>query len=464
LEDVKAITRRFEIVFLPVEISKPDSPWMQITEKAYEGIKKVLGKSGYRAYEGVNTALNQVYWIEILDETPQGLLIRNPILPGQKKKVEVVEAIVEKDLIYPLVRGRDVKKWFVESNYGWIIVPHDPKTGKPIIENVMKMKYPKAFEYFFKFKDELEKRSIHKLWGKDRPFYSIYAIGSYTFQPYKVVWKEISGKISGKAEFHTCVLEPINHPILGNRIVIPDHKLMLIPLNNRDEAYYVSAVLNSSIVSLTISAYAIETTIDPRVVEHIRVPEFNPSDPIHQKLSELSKKAHEIAKEIYEKKKDELKPELQKIEDEIDKLVAQLYGITDEELKEIKKCLKILKEGEIEEEEEEIEIPKDVQVNFNANVKPSLGGNLEITIINPQKQKITIELDLFGKTEKLETDKEEETFKIKIKPIEPGEYEIPFKVIVDRNVKEEGKFTLYVEKEKKVRKKDRLDDMLDELL
>ncbi len=347
LEDVKAITRRFEMVFLPVEENKPDSPWMQITEKAYEGIKKVLGKSEYRAYAGVYTGLNQVYWIEILDETPQGLLIRNPRIPGQKKKVEVVETVVEKDLIYPLIRGRDVKKWFVEGDYGWIIVPHDPKTGEPIPENVMKIKYPKAFEYFFRFKDELEKRSIHKLWGKNNPFYSVYDIGAYTFYPYKVVWKEISGKISGKAEFHTCVLEPIGHPALGNRIVIPDHKLMMIPLNSKDEAYYVSAILNSSIISLTISAHAIETTIDPRVVEHIRIPKFDPNNPIHQKLSELSQKAHEIAKEIYEKKKDELKPGLQKIEGEIDKLVAQLYGITNEELKEIKNCLKILKEGEI---------------------------------------------------------------------------------------------------------------------
>jgi len=359
LDDVKVITRRFEMVFLPVEENKPDSPWMQITKRAYEGIKNVLGANRYRAYAGVCTALNQVYWIEILDDTPQGLLIRNPMISGQKKRVEVIEAIVEKDLVYPLVRGRSIKKWFVEGDYGWIILPHDPKTGKPIAENIMKTKYPRTFEYFFRFKDELEKRSIHKLWGKGNPFYSVYDIGAYTFYPYKVVWKEISGKISGKAEFHTCVLEPINHPILGDRIVIPDHKLMLIPLTSRDEAYYVSAVLNSSIVSLTISAYTIETTIDPRVVEHIRVPKFDPDNPIHQKLSELSKKAHEITKDIYEKKRDELKLELQKIEEKIDKLVAQLYGITDEELKEIKKCLKILKEGKIE-EEEEAEVPKDV--------------------------------------------------------------------------------------------------------
>jgi len=45
------------------------------------------------------------------------------------------------------------------------------------------------------------------------------------------------------------------------------------------------------------------------------------------------------------------KLELTKIEEQIDGLVAKLYGISDDELREIKRCLKILKEGEIDEEE-----------------------------------------------------------------------------------------------------------------
>lgn len=61
---------------------------------------------------------------------------------------------------------------------------------------------------------------------------------------------------------------------------------------------------------------------------------------LHLKLSKLSEKAHEIAKQIYEEKRDDLKEDLQRIEAEINKTVAQLYGITDEELREIKKCLK----------------------------------------------------------------------------------------------------------------------------
>jgi len=131
---------------------------------------------------------------------------------------------------------------------------------------------------------------------------------------------------------------------------------MLIPFNNKNEAHYVSAILNSTVISLVISAYAIETTMDLRVINHVKIPKFNPKNPLHQKLSQLSQKAHEIAKKIYEENREDLKEDLKKTEEEIDKTVAELYGITDEELKEIRKCLMILKEGEIPEEEEEKEM------------------------------------------------------------------------------------------------------------
>ena len=212
LEEVKKTTRQFDLAFIPIKENKPESPWMEITEKAYEGIKKVIGKSRwYRAYEGVNTALNQVYWVEILSEEPNGLLITNPSLPGQKKKVKQVKKVVEKDLVYPLVRGRDVKKWYVVGDYGYIIVPHDSKTGKPIPEDKIKVEFSMTHKYFSEFKNELENRSIQKLWGKRNPFYSVYDIGDYTFYPYKLVWKYVAGKISGKAEFSTAVIEPIKN-------------------------------------------------------------------------------------------------------------------------------------------------------------------------------------------------------------------------------------------------------------
>lgn len=344
LSDVEKSTKQFSLIFMPIEKNKAESPWIQITEEAYRGIKRVLGKNCYKGYAGVFTGLNQVYWINILDELPDGLLVRNPIRSGQKKEVKVVEAIVEKKRVYPSIRGRDIKKWYMDGDYGWIILPHDPKTGKPLSESVLKKNFPQTYSYFANFKSALEQRAIHRLWGKGNPFYSVYDIGSYTFYPYKIVWKEISGKISGKAEFHCCVIETPNELSLTKKPIIPDHKLMMIPFNDKEEAYYVAALLNSSITSLIISGSAIETAIDPRVIEHIKLKEFDPKNALDCELCELSKNAHLITKS---QEKIKFRFELEKIEEKIDALVANIYHISEDELREIKKCMRILRGGQI---------------------------------------------------------------------------------------------------------------------
>jgi hypothetical protein len=65
-------------------------------------------------------------------------------------------------------------------------------------------------------------------------------------------------------------------------------------------------------------------------------------------IVKLSKRAHELAKCIYSNNKSDdckninAKEELKKVEDEIDLAVAELYGITKEELEGFKELMDIL--------------------------------------------------------------------------------------------------------------------------
>jgi len=76
------------------------------------------------------------------------------------------------------------------------------------------------------------------------------------------------------------------------------------------------------------------------------LPQFNSKSLFHQRLSSLSKKAHALAKRYYELNDLEAREELKEVEEEIDKIVAELYGITDEELTEVRKTLRVLKGGD----------------------------------------------------------------------------------------------------------------------
>ncbi|MEM3489334.1 MAG: hypothetical protein QXO75_06745, partial [Nitrososphaerota archaeon] len=231
------------------------------------------------------------------------------------------------------------------------------------------------------YKSKLEpyrKMSFEKAEKVAPPFYWLFNV-QHTLAPYKVAWKEVSArmKVGG---FHVAVLEPAYDKYSGSKIVVPEHTVVLIPLDNKNEAHYLAAILNSSPVAL-YGAY-----MPVKGLENIRIPRFDTNNATHQTLSRLSKEAHKIAKQIHEENRSDLIENLQKIEDEIDKCVAELYEITDNELEEIKECLIILKEGGFQEEEEVEEeevLPKEERIKIS----------LEPLLINEdQSQEIDVKL------------------------------------------------------------------------
>jgi type II restriction/modification system DNA methylase subunit YeeA len=438
LEKVITSTRQHTLFMIPVEINKPESPWMQITEGAYKGVKKVFGSSPwYKAYAGVYTGLNQVYWVEIISETPEGLLITNPPLPGQKKTVKTVKQVVEKDLIYPLVRGRDVKKWYITRELGYILLPVDEK-GETLTHEKMKLNYPKTWSYLINFVQDLVRRGGEpyksKLapYRKERfekaekiapPFYWLFN-ASPSLAPYKVVWKEVSARMKAGG-FHVAIVEPITNMQPKPKPIIADHTVVMIPLTDRDEAFYLAGILNSTVIQVALT-YAVVASIE----ESIFVPKYDHKNELHTRITELSKKAYEISKKIYEEDREDLKEDLNKIEEEIDKTVAQLYSITDDELKEIKRCLAILKCEEVEEEgiEEGPEALPDIFVE-NPVLYSGSPQDIELAIVNPYEESlrdVKIKLELDDKTfeEVFEELSGEQRLKISLGRLSLGEYRV----------------------------------------
>ncbi|MDT7971066.1 MAG: N-6 DNA methylase, partial [Vulcanisaeta sp.] len=133
LEEVLKTTRRYEVIMVPSKSNDPKSPWMQVTPDIVDAVRKVFGGGKhYEAHAGVYTSLNQIYYVKVLERAPDGMLIiTNPPESGQKKKVKEVEAKVEPDLVYPLIMGEDVKRWYVEFKDRYVIIPHNPRTGQP---------------------------------------------------------------------------------------------------------------------------------------------------------------------------------------------------------------------------------------------------------------------------------------------------------------------------------------------
>jgi hypothetical protein len=115
-----------------------------------------------------------------------------------------------------------------------------------------------------------------------------------------------------------------------------------------EEAHYFAPHLNSS-HQFGLGAYAFYRQQDPGIgtpiLEHIRIPRFDLKNPVHLRLAELSKQAHEAAKVGDETR-------LREIEAEIDLWAAKLWGLSDDELREIQQSLRELA-GEEEPQAEE---------------------------------------------------------------------------------------------------------------
>ncbi len=313
----------------PINAVEQQSPWLTARPKALTAVQKAVGQSAYRAYAGSFTGgLNGVYWMEIPQQPKRSdglVLIRNLHDVG-KTKVKPVEMAIEPDLIYPLVRGREVERWSAVGSH-YILLAQDPKTRIGLEENLMKQKLPKTYGYLKEFESDLRTKRlsgvVRDLMARGA-FYSMFAIGEYTLAPYKVCWRE-------QAEFFTCAVTG-NAKVAGkSKVVIPDHKLMFVPLRDVTEAHYVCAMLNSAVAVLIVKSYGIETQTSTHVLEYVRLPKFDAADKRHQRLAELSAAAHEHVAAATESAQKDLK----KAEEEIDEKAAEIWGITATELKDI---------------------------------------------------------------------------------------------------------------------------------
>jgi hypothetical protein len=291
---------------------------------ALKALRKVLGSSEYEAHEGCNTGgANGVYWLERVTERPGGLVLVRNLTEGAKRQVETAEVVLEPNLIYPLLRGRDVERWLVSAS-AHIILAQDPQTRRGVPVTNMKRLHPRTFAYLNRFESALRSRAAFKRYFKpDDPFWSMFNIGPYTLARHKVVWREQA------SQFTAAVVPPASRPVL------PDHKLMLVAVDTDDEAHYLCGMLNSSPMRLAVAAYAVSIQMNPHILENVRVPRFDPRASGHREIARQARAASESAR-------DKRPEDLITAEVAIDEAAALVWGLTERESRDISASLEDL--------------------------------------------------------------------------------------------------------------------------
>ncbi len=327
LQEALASMTRHNGIAKPVRNDMPTAPWVTGNPEALDACGNVTGKSSYRAQAGTCTWASGVYWFSLIARRADGHVIGENMAEQGRLTVPKVHFAVEPDLIYPLLRGSDVCRWFAAPS-AYILVPQDPVRRTGLDESCIKVSLPSTYTYLKQFQGILIARSGYGKYfhaGQDA-FYSIYNVSADTFCEYKVVWPEVADRL------RAAVVGPVQDTFVGIRPVVPDHTLVFVPVRSRQEGLYLSAVLNSAPVDLVVSRY-IALHPSPHVLKNVAIPAFDGRSSLHCELALLGEHAHDLAAR-------RASPEaLREVQTEVDRCAADIWGIHPDQLDAIREEL-----------------------------------------------------------------------------------------------------------------------------
>jgi len=133
-----------------------EKPWMFAKSREEEILSKIRGFDRLsriaRVFVGLQTSADSVYVLNLIED--KGSLVK------VYSKSRDREYILEKDLLKPMLMGRDIKRWWVDEFQSVVLFPYEIKNGKAILldkEN-LKRRYPKTWQYLLDNKKDLGKR------------------------------------------------------------------------------------------------------------------------------------------------------------------------------------------------------------------------------------------------------------------------------------------------------------------
>jgi hypothetical protein len=279
-----------EQVAAPTDSADIASYWLAGPAEMMGLLDRLEGSCPYRARTGMFTGgANGVFYLEAIEHYSNGTTKVRNITERAKRIVRPIEALVESDHLYPLLRGRNVDEWRYCVD-ALVLCAHTPETKmRAIAPSELQATMPLTYEYLEKFRSVLGERRGFGTWEQafvNQAFYVVQRIGGYTFAPYKVVWRYIC------KDFRCCVIEPQSVNAVNKKPVIPHEKLMLIGLHDRQEAYYVCGVLTSAPVRLFVESRMVETQIAPHVIQRLALPPFDPGNDIHIQIASVCEAGH----------------------------------------------------------------------------------------------------------------------------------------------------------------------------
>jgi len=284
-----------------------DEKTLALKEKI-EKVGKPLREWDVKIYRGVLTGFNEAF---IIDTETRNKILANCKTEQERKRTE--------EIIKPVLRGKDIGRYYYKWAGLWVICTFPSK--KIDIEN-----YPSLKEYLASFGEKLlqdgkpghRKKTPHK-WYETQDNIAYYP----EFEKEKVVWQEIVREPSFAYDENGMYIEATGFIMTGQ-----DLKYLLGLLNSRPVSYLFKKFYSGG--GLGEEGYRYKKEF----LQRLPIPPINNQNKslvdqivknVNQILSLTQSPDYETSKEKQAKVKE--------FEKEIDRLVYELYGLTEEEIK-----------------------------------------------------------------------------------------------------------------------------------
>ncbi len=292
VKEVREHTRQTRMAAVPVDPERPVSAWQTVPKGQSKLAAQLKGESAYVARLGARVEPYGVFWLSIKEVRPDGLLYIENMADRGKREIKKTSTSIEPDLVYPAVAGGNLCRFGIRSHVH-ILMSQDPKTRAPYPSDWMLNNVPLTLGYLSHFKQVLLTRGsrLVREFAEKTEFYAMYGIGPYTVARYRVTWKRMAGRMEA------VVLSSVKTEF-GTKNLISTDTTSLVPLEDRTEAHYLCALLNSEAVDSYVRSFssAGRGFGSPSVLANIAIPKFDPNNRLHQRLAELSEEAHQLVK------------------------------------------------------------------------------------------------------------------------------------------------------------------------
>ncbi|MGC8621974.1 MAG: N-6 DNA methylase [Caldisphaera sp.] len=258
--------------------------------------KKIAGKCEYIGREGIEFYPQelQIFTYDGEGSQPNTVFVKNIQVEKSKYKIPKQRILLEKKYLYPVVKSTSIKKF--KHNYTNLLVPFPYEWGnyrQPIDKATLHTKSPLLLSYYEKYVDIIKAQTkfSDKIRGPNSgEFYGLARTGPYTFRNVHVAFRDST---KWQAVVITSQKMPWDDEI--KPFVFQNHAATICEKEDgsfitEDEAHYVCAILNAPIVEEFIFSSTDTRSFPIRIP--VFIPKYDPSNPIHKELSELSKKAH----------------------------------------------------------------------------------------------------------------------------------------------------------------------------